>query len=371
MRENKRIIVLVNVPQAHALRERAEKLLTPLTEDGYVVEYRFRDKSRLSTILNNIKTILAFKPSIIYAIDFGFSTVVPVLLTKIFLSYRFILDTGDITYELFKSTGRNRFVRLITWIIEPIVWKNADAIIVRGIYFEKYLRKKGLNNVYFVPDGVDTEIYKSYDVGGFRKSYGLENFITIGMVGSLNWVEKHNFCYGWELISSLRYLKDLPVKGLIVGDGTGLERLKKLAKEYEVDDKVLFLGRVSYKELPRYINLMDICLSTQSNDIVGNVRTTGKLPLYMACNRFILATKVGTAKYVLPKKMLLDYYGIRDDTYPERLAQRIRNLILEKKYMEEKIKLDEIARRMFDYQLLSLKIKNIIKTIEKYEDRTN
>ena len=61
----------------------------------------------------------------------------------------------------------------------------------------------------------------------------------------------------------------------------------------------------------RYVNrleenlgALDVVLSTQSNDVVGQVRTTGKLPLYMANGRFILATDVGEASLVLPDAWL-------------------------------------------------------------------
>jgi hypothetical protein len=56
------------------------------------------------------------------------------------------------------------------------------------------------------------------------------------------------------------------------------------------------------------------------------VRTTGKLPGYLASGRYILASAVGTPVSVLPDDMLIPYNGRWDATYPIKLAARIREI---------------------------------------------
>ena len=87
---------------------------------------------------------------------------------------------------------------------------------------------------------------------------------------------------------------------------------------------MLFAGRIAYERLPDYLAALDVCLSTQTNDLAGQARTTGKLPLYLAAGRYILASRVGEAALVLPDDMLLDYHGVVDRDYPARLAGRVR-----------------------------------------------
>jgi hypothetical protein len=74
------------------------------------------------------------------------------------------------------------------------------------------------------------------------------------------------------------------------------------------------------------VSLIDVCLLTQTNDPASWVRTTGKLPAYLAAGRYVLASAVGTAADVLPETMLITYYGRWDETYPIRLAERIREI---------------------------------------------
>src|SRR5439155_17871072 len=108
------------------------------------------------------------------------------------------------------------------------------------------------------------------------------------------------------------------VKGVVIGDGSGLPILRARCREYGIEDRVLFLGRLPYEELPRYLGLIDVCLSTQTNDLVGQVRTTGKLPLYLAAGRYVLASRVGEAARVLDADMLVDHDGQVDTGYPQR-----------------------------------------------------
>jgi glycosyltransferase involved in cell wall biosynthesis len=134
-------------------------------------------------------------------------------------------------------------------------------------------------------------------------------------------------CYGWDLVEAMALVEArLPVRALVVGDGEGLEYLRSRTAELGIENRVRFVGRVPYAELSTYIALMDIAVSTQTNNRVGEVRTTGKLPAYMASGCYVLASDVGEARLLLPPEMRLPYRGVKDDAYPERLAQKITEL---------------------------------------------
>jgi hypothetical protein len=181
---------------------------------------------------------------------------------------------------------------------------------VRGNFHKEWLSKQGIA-ADVIQDGVDTGSFTASEPGELRKQHGLEEVTTIGLVGSSIWSEKLQMCYGWELVETLRLLKDKPVKGIMIGSGSGIPHLKARCREYGIEDKIIFLGHLAFERLPAYVGLIDICLSTQTNDIVGQVRTTGKLPLYLAAGRYVLASKVGEAAIVLQDEMLVDYEGVR------------------------------------------------------------
>jgi glycosyltransferase involved in cell wall biosynthesis len=193
-----------------------------------------------------------------------------------------------------------------------------------------------------------------------RKQYGLEGVTTIGLVGSSIWSEKLQMCYGWELVETLRLLRDKPVKGIMIGDGSGIAPLKERCREYGIEEKLLFLGHVAFERLPVYLGLIDVCLSTQSNDIVGQVRTTGKLPLYLAAGRYVLASKVGEAAIVLDEEMLVEYEGVKDLDYPQELAARIENILGRPEMLKRGANNVALAKKHFDYTILARRMDQVI-----------
>jgi glycosyltransferase involved in cell wall biosynthesis len=170
-------------------------------------------------------------------------------------------------------------------------------------------------------------------------------------------------CYGWELVETLRLLKDRHVTGIMIGSGSGIPHLEAQCREYGIEDRITFMGHVPYEQLPRYLDLIDVCLSTQTNDVVGQVRTTGKLPLYLAAGRYILASDVGEAARVLDREMLVPYEGVKDKQYPGKLAGRIRGLLDQPDLLERGAANVTIARACFDYSMLARKTGKVIEDV--------
>jgi len=125
----------------------------------------------------------------------------------------------------------------------------------------------------------------------------------------------------------------------------------------------LFLGRLPYETLPEHLALLDICLSTQTNDAAGQVRTTGKLPLYLASGRFVLSTEVGEAARVLPPDMLLPYDGTKDSSYPARLSARVESLLTEPDKFHQVERSVAIAKAHFDYDVLSGRLRELLSSV--------
>jgi glycosyltransferase involved in cell wall biosynthesis len=155
---------------------------------------------------------------------------------------------------------------------------------------------------------------------------------------------------------------DVPVHALLIGDGDGLPELRRLADELHISDRLHVIGRVPYRSLARYLAICDVCLLTQTNDPSSWVRTTGKLPVYLAAGRYVLATRVGTAVDVLPDEMLLDYDGAWDRNYPKRLANAISRVARDPGRAEKGWALRGAASR-FDYRTIATQAAAIVRTL--------
>lgn len=354
-----KVVFLINGGAASAMGIRAQSFEERL-QDSFSIRLAYRSNNKIQSIFDFLSILLRVRPQICYVFDMAFSGVIAAGLYGMFSRCHTIVDTGDAIYELSRSSGtRGTFGLLLTKLLETVGFAISDHVVVRSHPHQALLTKSGIAAT-AVPDGVDLRQFHPSDCSSLRHEYGLEGSIVVGLLGSLIWNTRWGMCYGLELIEAIARLRDLPVKGVIIGDGSGLAELKNRCAAAGVEDRILFLGRVSYDQLPAYINLMDIALSTQTNDIAGQVRTTGKLPLYLACDRFVLASQVGEAARVLPPEMLVPYHGTKDDQYASRIADRIRHLIESPELIRQPGARVAIARQHFDYDMLADRVREVI-----------
>lgn len=300
----KTVVFLVNGPMESAMGERARAFSRELVND-FDCHIVYRKGNKIAAAWRMLRQLFRLKPRLVYVLDMAASGVMAACAYRFLGGARWIVDTGDAIVELGKALGRGPLAMAATRLLEWVALRCSSAVVVRGSYHKELLAKRGINAT-FIPDGVDVEQFAPPQG---QKPKGPDEPLVIGIVGSVVWSPVRNTCYGWELldiIAGLRERMARPVRGIVIGDGNGLERLKARCRELGLEGLVEFPGRVPYAELPAWIHRMDVCLSPQTDDVVGRVRTTGKLPLYMATGRFILASCVGEAARVLPDEMLVD-----------------------------------------------------------------
>lgn len=362
------VAFIVNGDFESAMGYRARALAACL-RTRYDIQIAYREGNKLLALLRFVKFLYGVRPQLSYVFDMSYSGVLGAWLSKQFFGGRLIIDTGDAIYELARSVGnRGKVGLLFTRWLERFSLKAADGIVVRGTFHQQFLKKRGYS-VEVIQDGVDVQAFAPRKVDGLRKELGLDGVLTVGLIGSSVWSERLQMCYGWELVETLHLLKDAPVKGVIIGDGSGITHLKARCREYAIEDKILFLGYVPFAQLPEHLMLMDVCLSTQSNDLVGQVRTTGKLPLYLAAGRYVLASRVGEAALVLDEEMLVAYEGVKDELYPQKLADRIKLILEQPERLQSGAMNVALAQKHFAYSLLAGRLEEFIEATLK-ADRT-
>jgi glycosyltransferase involved in cell wall biosynthesis len=355
-----RLLFLVNgLPQsAAAIRagEFAARLPAP-----WQIRVAYRPPRKWQGISLFCREAAAFRPDLIYVMDMAYSGVLAGLFSRRALGCRMVTDTGDLVYELLKSSGGySRLQLALARRVEQAAIRRSDAIVVRGSVHQTLLEQQGVRRVAFVPDGVDTTAPPVAPCPAQRRLLGLTDSFVLGVIGTMTWSRRHQFCYGWDVIEALGYLRERNVSGVLVGDGDGRARLEARASELGVRDRAVFTGHLPYAQLPSTIALMDACVSTQSNDAVGQVRTTGKLPLYLACGKYVIATDVGEASRVLPGLgCLLPYTGVRDDAHPERLARHVETLLDDPKRIAVAERARACAAAHFAYTTLAQRVAHL------------
>ena len=118
--------------------------------------------------------------------------------------------------------------------------------------------------------------------------------IVVGLMGALNWNERIGYVYGAELVRAVRRLERRDVVACILGEGSGLERLRELAGE-DLGRRVLLPGRVAPERVADYLAACDLASLSQSVDRVGAFRYTTKLSEYLAAGLPVLSAQTPLA----------------------------------------------------------------------------
>jgi glycosyltransferase involved in cell wall biosynthesis len=337
---------------------RARAFASRLNKLGLEIAYRSQRKT--ISVFGLLFFLVRRRPWVVYVFDISYSGVLSACSYRFVFGGRLIIETGDAIVELVRSTGsRSRFGLILTQMLEAIAFYFADQIVVRGSFHREWLRKRGIE-AEVIHDGVDMDSFAPIDSRELREQHKLDGFLTVGLIGSSVWSDKLQMCYGWELVEVIRLLKNKPVKGVMIGGGSGITHLKSRCREYGIEDRIFFPGHVPFEQLNSHLNMIDVCLSTQTNDIVGQVRTTGKLPLYLAAGRWVLASSVGEASLVLPNEMLIEYAGVKDESYPQKLACRIEGMCDQQNVPGTAQFSVEIARKNFSYSMLAERVREVI-----------
>jgi glycosyltransferase involved in cell wall biosynthesis len=309
---------------ASAMAERARSFTSRLADD-FDPRLVCAGGRRASAAGRMLRDLFAVRPDVCYVLDIAAAGVGAAGAYRTATGTPMVIDTGDAVVELGRVLGRGRLGMLATRGLEAFAMRAAARVVVRGSHHQELLAHRGVR-AEFIPDGVAVDQFAPA-TDDAPQPPDPDRPLTIGLVGSCVWTPVRRTCYGWELVELVRLLRDRlpnrPVRGVVIGDGSGIEVLRRRCEEYGIADRVEFAGRVPYTELAGWLRRFDVCLSTQTNDVIGNVRTTGKLPLYLAAGRFVLASRVGEAARVLPPEMLVEFHGESDPDYPARLADRL------------------------------------------------
>jgi glycosyltransferase involved in cell wall biosynthesis len=352
------VAFVVNGEPTSAMGRRARAFAERLGS-RYDIHLFYRSQRKWRSLFVFTAQLLRLRPRICYVFDMAYSGVAAGVMYRLLGGSRLVIDTGDAITELAKSMGRGRVGLALTRLLEAVALRGADQTVVRGSEHREWLIRRGFDAV-VIPDGVEMDLFAPREESELRSRLGLDGMLAVGVVGSCIWNKRLQTCYGWDLVEAVRLLPDLPIKGVIIGDGDGVPVLRERCRRYGIEERILFLGRLPYEELPRYLGVLDVCLSTQTDDLAGRVRTTGKLPLYLASGRYILASRVGEAARVLGDDMLLDYHGMVDADYPARLAERLRRLVADRGMLRRGRDNVRLARERFDYDILAPRLARVV-----------
>ncbi len=347
------VLAVVNHPPGSNMARRADALREHLAPG---IAFDVLAAPRMRTLLPRLRN-----SDLVYVIDPG-RVGFPAAVAARVAGKRVVVEMGDAQAPLYRAAGRGAVAVAAGAAIDRLVVRYANAIVLRG---------RGLADTFTIrvpwteiPDAVDTELFRPDVDGDLRGRLGIPaEALVVGLVGSLHGETDSALVYGWDIVEALALVEHLPIWGLVVGGGSGLERLRVRARRLGVEGRLVLPGERPHSEMPAYIAAMDVCVSTQTNDPIGRGRTTAKLPEYLAADRFVLATAVGAAADVLPAEMLLAFEGSCDSAHPGRLAARLTELWARRAELRRGAGTRTIALELYGYDVIAPRLAAFLRQI--------
>lgn len=244
----------------------------------HIIEPPFKSKFSYFFIINKIRNLIkSINPDLVhshYATSYG-------LYGRLCGFHPFIVSVwGSDVYEFPKSSKLK--AKLFNYILD-----GADVICSTSNdmanEIRKYYNKKDIE---ITPFGVDTNKFNIHN------NILSNSYITIG-------VSKHlNKIYGIDILlkSFAMLIKEVnkDIRLLIVGDGPDRKPLETLAHELNIADKITFVGSVENKDVPIYMNKMDIVALPSLSESFGVAALEAE-----SCGRPVVCSDVGGLKEVV------------------------------------------------------------------------
>ncbi len=169
-----------------------------------------------------------------------------------------------ITKGHFDKTSRKFVKELANFYCD----KSIDELIVPtkkiyDVYKDKYKFKRDVN---IIPTGLEIEkFYKENfdikEVNKIKEKYKINKndfvLLFVGRIGK----EKNIDLLINNMVDN--------TKLVIVGDGPDIDFYKELVKQNKVEDKVIFVGKIPYNEIPIYYQLGDIFVTASTSETQG------------------------------------------------------------------------------------------------------
>ncbi|MHB1952043.1 MAG: glycosyltransferase family 4 protein [Acidiferrobacteraceae bacterium] len=241
---------------------------------------------------------------------------------KLFFRKKFLFDHHDINPELYEAKfGHRGFLwRLMVWL-ERLTFMTADVSIATNESYKRIAIERGgmdpkrvfvvrsgpkLDRLKILPPKPELKCGRRYLVG------------YVGVMGAQEGID-------YLLRAAAHLIFDMGRRDVhfgLVGGGTALDDMKRLALDLGIADHVTFTGRVSDQELLEMLNTADVCVNPDTANPMNDLSTMNKIMEYMALGKPIVQFDLIEGRFSARDASL---YAARNDFVD--LARKIAKLL--------------------------------------------
>ena len=201
---------------------------------------------------------------------------------------KFLFDHHDINPELYEAKFQRRdlFYRLMLWL-ERVTFRTADVCVATNESYRRIAIERGARapaKVFVVRSGPDLRRLRMLPPTPALKNGRRYLVGYVGVMGRQEGID--------GLLASVQHIVHTmqrhDIQFGLVGGGTELAAMRKLAEQLDVAQYVTFTGRVPDDELLAMLNTADVCVNPDIANDMNDKSTMNKIMEYMALGKPIV-----------------------------------------------------------------------------------
>jgi len=210
---------------------------------------------------------------------------------------KFVFDHHDANPELYEAKfGKKGFLHRVMLWLEKLTFRTADISIATNESYRRIALERGgmaPERVFVVRSGPSVERMKVMPCDPALKK-GRKHLVGyVGVMGRQEGID-------YLLRAAAHIVHDLGRRDVhfgLVGGGTSLEEMRKLAAELGVADYVTFTGRVPDLEMLAMLNTADVCVNPDVANDMNDISTMNKVMEYMALGKPIVQFDLAEGRF--------------------------------------------------------------------------
>ena len=209
---------------------------------------------------------------------------------------RLIFDQHDLVPELYECRfGRGGFLYRLARISERVTFRLADVVISPNESYRRLALARGAKrpeDVFVVRNAPDVSRIHPREGEPSLKRGRRHLLAYAGVMGPQDGLE-----LAVQALAHLRRLRD-DWHAVFVGDGDVFERVRQLARQVGVADRIEFTGFLHEADgVPRVLASADVCLAPEPKNPLNDASTMIKIAEYMAMGRPIVAFDLAESRF--------------------------------------------------------------------------
>jgi glycosyltransferase involved in cell wall biosynthesis len=249
---------------------------------GYIFEFGY---ATLAMLLLSVWVAIRKGVDVIHAANPPDTLCFVGMVFKLF-GKRYVFDQHDLSPETYLSRftqPRENLIYKILCFVEKLSYATADAVIVTNESYKQVAIQRGKKDpdkVFIVRNGPPLSyqpVTPDPELKG-RAKYLIGYIGTIGPQDGLDYwmraIKEMVFAFGRR-----------DFLAVVIGSGDALANVKVLAKELQIEDYLLFTGRLSELESRKYLSAVNVCVQPDPLSPLNDKSTMNKLMEYMALEK--------------------------------------------------------------------------------------